>query len=65
MTMVDHRLLYPGCAGRSENGSPSLLEILAGKQDRLSSFLRDFGAAHNGSEPFFTKSAGEPVFSAR
>ena len=65
MTGVDARLLYPGCAGRSETASPALLVILAGKQDRLPTLLRDLGAAHNGSEPVFTKSAGEAVFSDR
>ncbi len=39
----------------------SLLVNLADKQNRLPSFPRDFGSAPTGSEPFFTKSAEEPL----
>jgi hypothetical protein len=43
-------------------GSPSLLVILADRQDRVPSFFRDFRSAHAESKPFFTKSAGEPNY---
>ena len=36
--------------------------ILPDELDRLPSFLRDFEAAHTGTEPFFTQIAGEPIY---